>query len=366
MLTGPAVWSGLYAIGMVLLALSVTAVCYSLAKRWSTPRGVYVGALIVWLVLALVLALRVPGVSYLFAWPLLFAAGGAFVVRGHEVTEWAAAIVTSLIFVGFIYGTSVIMLGVAGIGAIALCVVVTLIAFLLAPLLDVVAGTARWAGAPWIAAAGIVVLVIAALTVRPNADHPLRSALVYAENAESSDAWLGTLGNPTTAWTRDIIGASTPGSIPGWTGLLSDAGRFTGRKVQRVTLNAPEATLIGDTQTGQARRVVLRVSAPAGTIALLLRVRGAQVLESSIDGRVVDTTRFRQRMRDWMTEYWAVPDTGAVIALSVPAGSHIDFDMAARRPGIPAVPGVTIPPRPSFVVSSQTGDVSIVYRHARF
>jgi hypothetical protein len=366
MLTGPAVWSGLYATGIVLLALSVAAVCYSFAKRWSTPRGLHIGALIVWLVLAFVLALRVPGVSYLFTWPLMFAAGAALLVRGHEVAEWAAAIVTSLIFVGFIYGASVIMLGVTGIGAIALCVVATLIAFLLAPLLDVVAGTARWSGAPWIAAAGIVFLVIAALTVRPSADHPLRSALVYTENPDSRDAWLGTLGRPTAAWTRDIVGPSAPASLPGWTALLSDAGRFTGRRVQRVPLGAPDATLIGDTLTGQVRRVVLRVSAPAGTTALLMRARGAKVLASSIDGRVVDTTRFRQRPRDWGTEYWAVPDTGAIIALSVPAGSHIDFDMAARRPGIPGVPGVTIPSRPPFVVPSQTGDVSIVYRRVRF
>jgi hypothetical protein len=65
-------------------------------------------------------------------------------------------------------------------------------------------------------------------------------------------------------------------------------------------------------------------------------------------------------------EYWAVPDTGAIVSLSIPAGGHIDFDLAARLPGIPAVPGVTIPPRPPYVVPSQTGDVSIVYRQWRF
>jgi len=97
-----------------------------------------------------------------------------------------------------------------------------------------------------------------------------------------------------------------------------------------------------------------------------MRARGAKVLESSIDGRVVDTTRYRHRARDWVMQYWAVPDTGAIVALSIPAGGHIDFDLAARRPGIPPVPGVTIPPRPPYVVPSQTGDVSIVYRQWRF
>ena len=367
MLRGPAMWSGLNATAIVLLALSVTALCYSVARRWSTPRGLHVGALVVWMILAFALTLRVPAAGYLFTWPLLFAAAAALLTRGRRVGEWATAVVTVLILVGFIYGVSVIMLGVTGAGAIALSVLASLVALLLAPLLEVVAGDARWSGAPWIAGAGMVCLAIAALTVHPSADHPLRSALVYAENAESGDAWLGTLGRSTDAWTRDAIGERRPDPIPAWTARLSENGdRFTGRRVQRVPLASPIATLIGDTLINGVRRVELRVTAPAGTTGLVMRARGAKVLESSIDGRAVDTTRYRHRARDWVMQYWAVPDSGAVVALSVAAGSRFDFDLAARRPGIPPVPGLTIPPRPPYVVPSQTGDVNIVYRQWRF
>jgi hypothetical protein len=367
MLSGPAVWSGLYATGVVLLALSVTVACYAVAKRWSATRGLRVGALIVWLVIALALAILVPGTSYLFTWPLLFAAVAALVTRGRIAADWATAIVTIFILVGFFYGVSVVMLGVTGAGAIALGVAASLILLLLAPQLDLVAGDARWSGAPWLAGAGALILVIAALTVHPSADHPLRSALIYAENADSSDAWLGTLGRATDSWTRDAIGVRTSGPTPGWTTRLSErVGLFTGRRVARVPLAAPNATLIGDTLLNGIRRVVLRVTAPAGTTALIMRARGAKVLTSSIDGRVVDTTRYRHRDRDWVMEYWAVPESGATIALSIPSGGHIDFDLAARRPGIPPVPEVTIPPRPPHVVPSQTGDVNIVYAQRRF
>jgi hypothetical protein len=367
MLSGPAVWSGLYATGIVLLALSVTAACYAVAKRWSTARGLRVGALFVWLLIALALAIRVSGTSYLFTWPLLIAAVAALMTRGRKVAEWATAIVTIVILVGFFYGVSVVMLGVTGGGAIALGVAASLILVLLAPQLDLVAGDARWSGAPWLAGAGALILLIAAFTVHPSADHPVRSALIYAENPDSSDAWLGTLGRPTDGWTRDAIGVRTSGPTPDWTARLSEgAGLFTGRKVARVPLAGPNATLIGDTLLSGVRRVVLRVTAPAGTTALVMRASGAKVLTSSIDGRVVDTTRYRHRERDWVMEYWAIPESGATIALSIPAGGHIDFDLAARRPGIPPVPGVTIPPRPPYVVPSQTGDVSIVYGQRRF
>src|SRR5438128_2709140 len=367
MLSGPAVWSGLYATGIVLLALAVTAACYAVAKRWSTRRGLHVGALIVWLVIALALAIRVPGISYLFTWPLLFAAGAALITRGRGVAEWATAVVTLFMLVGFFYGVSVVMLGVAGAGAIALGVAAALMALLLAPLLAVIAADARWSGAAWLAGAGVVFLLIAALTVHPSADHPLRTALVYAENADSSDAWLGMLGSATDPWTRDVIGEGAPTPSPEWTAHLSESSsRFTGRRVARAPLAGPNAALVGDTLLNRVRRVVLRVTAPPRTTALVMRARGAKVLTSSIDGRVVDTTRYRHRARDWVMEYWAVPDIGATVALSIPAGAHIDFDLAARQPGIPPIPGVTIPPRPPFVVPSQTGDASIVYRKRRF
>ena len=367
MLSGPAVWSGLFATGIVLLALSITAGCYAIGKRWSAPRGLHVGALIVWLAIALELAIRFPGVGYLFTWPLLFAAGAALVTRGRQVAEWATALVALLMLAGFFYGVSVVMLGVTGAGAIALGVAASLIFFLLAPLLERIAGNARWSGAPWLAGAAIVVLAIAALTVRPSADHPLRTALVYAENADSSDAWFGTLANSSDAWTRDAIGARTSTPSPEWTANLSEnSSRFTGRSVARAPFAAPNASLVGDALVDGIRHVVLHVTAPAGTTGLVMHARGTKVLASSIDGRVVDTTRYRHQARDWVMEYWGVPESGATVALSIPAGDHIDLDLAARQLGIPPVPGITIPPRPPYVVPSQMGDEAIVYRQLRF
>ncbi len=372
-LDGPGMWSGLYATALVLLVMSVTAACRALAMRWSSSRGLHVGALIVWLVLALALSSRVPGVGYLFTWPLLFAAAAALLVRGRAAAEWAAAAVTLVILAGFIYGVSVVMLGLFGGGAIVLCVMTSLVTLLLAPRLEVIAGDARWWPAAWLALAAGACLLIASRTVHPGADHPIRSALVYAENADSSDAWLGALGGSADSWTHGVIGEATTVRPPAWTASLSAyAGGFAGRKVQRVALAAPDAILIGDTLMNGARRVTLRVSAPTGTTGLQMRAHGAKVLTASIDGRVVDTTRYRSGARyrdragDWVMQYWAVPDSGAIVALSIPAEGRIQLELAARRPGVPPIPGVTIPPRPLGVVPSQTGDVSIVYRERSF
>ena len=363
-LEGPAVWSGLYATAVALASSSLTCACYSIAKRWSPARGLRVGALVIWMLLALASAVKAPGTAYLFYWPLLFAATATLLTRGREVAEWVAAAAALLILAGFIYGVSVVMLGVTKPGAIALAVVSSLVTLILIPQIETVARDSRLSGAPWVAAMAALVTAFAALTVRPSASHPLRTALVYAENADSSDAWLGTLGGVPNAWTRRAVGPQTP--APPWTRWISDGARFTGRSVQRVPLAAPNAALVRDTLINGARWVVLRVTAAAGTPALIMRAIGPKVLTSSIDGRIVDTTRYRYHPSAWRMEYWAVPDSGAIVALSIAAGSHIAFDLTARRPGLPSGAGFTVPARPPSVVPSQTGDVNIVYRRWRF
>ena len=372
-LLGAAMWSGLYATALVLLALAVTLACRALALRWSTPRGLHAGALIVWLIFALGLSSRVPGTGYLFTWPLLFAAGAALLVRGRVAAEWLAVVVTLFILAGFTYGVSVVLLGIFTPGAIVLCVMTSLVALLLAPTLAIITDGARWWSAAGLALAAAACFAIAAITVRPSVTHPVRTALVYAEDADSSDAWLGAPGSPSDGWTRSVVGGDSSVRSAAWSeNLFGVAIPFTGRKVQRVALGAPDATLIADSTTNGARHLVLRVRAPAGTTGLLMRARGAPVLTAWIDGRLVDTTRYRtygrpgDRTRDWVMQYWAVPDTGATIALTIPAQSHLDFELAARRDGLPEIPGLTIPPRPADVVPSQTGDVNIVSRGRRF
>jgi hypothetical protein len=190
---------------------------------------------------------------------------------------------------------------------------------------------------------------------------------VYAENADGRDAWLGTQGAAGDAWTRSVIGA--PGVAPDWTRRMlgfAAAGRFVARSVPRVGLEAPTVRLVRDTIIAGARRVVLRMTAPRGTTAVLMHAYGAPVSRAAIDGRVVDPTRYRRRTPVWTMQYWAVPDSGAIVALSIPVGQRIDVDLSARRPGLPAIPGISIPARPPDVVPSQSGDVSIVYQRARF
>ncbi|HEY6830659.1 MAG TPA: M28 family peptidase [Gemmatimonadaceae bacterium] len=356
---GPAMWSGLSALAIALIVVAINAACYRLA-RTRAPDAWY-GALVIWLVLCLVTSIAAPGVSYLFTWPLLFALIAAR--SRHPIAMWAAAAVTILILAGLAFSVAAIMLGVSGTGAISLAVVVSLVTWLLVPLVEQALGTG-WRGLATVVAASAIFAVLAAVRGKPSPEHPVPTALAYVENPQASQAWLGTLG-PTNDWTRAALGAVDQG--PAWTGAVIGAGgQLIGKSVRPVGLEAPTAALLRDTLLEGARRVVFRVNVPTGTTGLTLRALGAPVVRTAIDGKVADTTRFRRHPKTWAMLYWAVPDSGAVFSLAIPVGAHIDVEMAARSPGLPAIPGVQIPPRPNDVVPAQVGDVKVSYAKVTF
>ena len=362
---GAAMWSGWYGASISVLVLAVVLACIFAATRWARPLGLQAGALVVWTIIGLIAAIKAPGVSYLFVWPSLFVAFALILARFELQVMWIAALVTLVLLPGLLYGASVIMLGVVGPGGIALGVFVALVALLLLPLEIKVFPSLGWRAPLKLIGVAAALAVIAMFRVHYNADHPIPTQLEYAQNADSTGAWLGTPRRGLDAWTRGAVNASK--EIPAWASSLPGGVRLaSGRQVNRIPLEAPEAIYIRDTLLNGSRRVVMRIKAPKGVMAVKMRATGAPVRTASIDERVIDTTRYRYRSTAWVMEYWAVPDTGAIVALSIPPGAKIGFEIAALRPGIPAIPGVSIPARPSYIVTSGEGDLSVVYRKYTF
>jgi hypothetical protein len=357
-LSGPALWSGAYALPLVFAAVGVNGALYLLIDRSGTG-GAHTGALVVLAFVGITLSFAVPAVSYLLVWPTLFALAARR--SRHAIAEWLAAFVALMMLAGFIFTSAVVMLGVSGAGAVALVALTSLLVWLLAPLVARTFVTWRVAVVAAAALAGAA-LLYAKMTVKRSAERPVGSTLIFAQNADDAgDAFFGTT-SPREPWTRMVLGDVRPGPV--WTAHLGTSSRvLSGHATPRMPLDAPSVALVSDSTIAGVRRVGVRVRTERGTTAVVVRVAGA-VARASIDGRVVDTTRFRRRGAQWATQYWNVPPDGALFSFDVAAGQPLSVEVAARRPGLPA--SVSVPARPDSVVPSQIGDVTVVYRTARF
>jgi len=59
LVTGPALWSGVYAAAIASFALAATFVCHGVAKRWCDVCGLHAGAMVVWAILAVAVSARI-------------------------------------------------------------------------------------------------------------------------------------------------------------------------------------------------------------------------------------------------------------------------------------------------------------------
>jgi hypothetical protein len=366
---GAPAWSPVYWAAVAMLSLAISTACYVAVRHRGSVAGLHAGALLVWMLLSLATAVIAPGSSYLFTWPVLVVALAALLAGGHGlltaqgIAMSLAALVTAALLIPIAYLIGAVFLGVTAAGGIVTAAIIALIAWLLVPLLEALCDGARWS-TPFICAAAAIILVgIGVLTVRTSDAHPVPSRLIYAIDADSSDAWLASRASAarTNAWIRTALAPFAEG--PEWIAhFFLGPTAVVAKRVPTLPLPQPAIDIVSDLTRSDARQISLRARGSVGTIALGMRVTDAPVISAAIDDHAIDTRRYRLHVPEWTLWYWAPSDSGALLSLIVPVGSKPKLEILAYSLGIPKLPGVTIPPRPANVVPAQTGDVTIVCR----
>jgi hypothetical protein len=380
---GSPAWRGIYGAVLAVLGWTFGALLWALARRWASRRGAHVGALLVWAVLAVVAAWKVPGASFLCLWPLVGGWVIAWVALGPEqprhstVSLWIGTVVVVAILAPLIYAIGVVLLGVTSPAGIAIGALVPLVAWLVAPQFDALAAEHRWRLAFTGLGAAVVLFGIGAATVRSSASHPGPSLLIYAFDADGQGAWLATgagLVRP-GSWGAKVLGgsaedvrehsdSSTAAAPPPWiAGVLGGRVPMRATPVARLPLAGPAATVLADTTVAEQRIVTVRVVPAPGTVSIGMRMPGTPVSAASIDGRPIDPSRYRRPSAEWTLAFAAPPDTGFTVSLTVAKDARPRLELTASSPGLPAIPGVTIPPRPDDLVPTQTGDITVSYRN---
>lgn len=378
-------FSAVYAMAFGLVAFAVTLGCWAFVRRWCAAEGTRAGVLIVFAALSTYVSFAVPGASFLFAWPLAAALLTELLAdRGtalRESSRWLSTGIAVAVLLPFIAFAAPVMLGVVGAGGIAMGVFVALLTLVLLPQVEVVAGSRRVALASLSGVAAIAAFGYAALTVRATDDRPQPSMLAYLLDADTATtgAWLATvpsLAGP-GSWAAQALGREmrvvVPGDtvvkngVPMWlSGLAGGGGRLALRDVPRVPHGGPSAELVADSTAGGQRHLTIRVRTAPGALNTTVGASRTAVRSAAVDGRMIDTTRFRYHQDSWRFTFAAPPDSGFVLALTLPAGASAAFELLSRYSGLPAMAGVVIPARPSNVVPVQTGDVTIVRRRVVF
>src|SRR5688500_4184394 len=340
-------WRGIYAAALAALAIAILGAAVGVAKRGARDhvRALEAGALVAFALVGLFVTVVMPGVSFLFTWPV-FAAGAAALVAAMAprpfalAARWLATAVIVFILAPTIYLMVCVALGLDVAGAGVLAVLTAFGCWLLLPHLWEIAAR-PWRVSLAAVAASLVLVVIGIFTVRTNAAQPAGTAFVYASDSASNGAWL--TGNATNAYSRAWVASELRSreSLPATAAPAWLTRSFASRRIiaaPMVSMAAPVATIVKDSASPDARVVTLRVRAP-GARSVQVSAEG-DVLSARVDDREIRTDRYRALPSPWRLEYVAPSDSGFTVTLALRPGVHA-ISLVARRVGLPL--GIPVP-----------------------
>lgn len=370
-------------LGLLALALAVFALGLARARPRVGRDGLWCAALLLWAVLALLLTIILPGGSFLFCWPLLFACGALrFCLGGAQPrrTGVASVAVCSLaVLPGLLLGVPLLFMlfdAVTLQGVVAVLMLEMALLALITPQLLVLLSAGRRLLPALSALAGVAFVGLAVVRAEPGGEQPARSSLFYAVDLDAGEAWFGSFDRVLGAWAAAHVGPDAE-RIPVATVLPGSSREAFLGPAPAVGLPGPTLELVGVEQTGEVRTFELRLKgAEAARVVALHLDAEVPVRVLQIGGRQMDPLeegeeRFvagNSAMGLDLT-HLAVPQDGITITLAIQGEQPLRLTTISMLDGFAAAiaAGLAIDERPEHaIVERGLGDVCFVKRTFTF
>ena len=362
--------SSYYVLALVTVSCAVVFAVYILLHKWARVYEIAIGALIWWAILALLSSVLLPGGSYLFVWPLLFASiglGFSFWLEGQhssqEIIVHALCVIPGLLLLVPMIYTLFTALTFNAASMILLLLVVLL--GLVLPSLEPAVSWMKWR-LPAVALLFSGALIIAGLLNSGfDASHPKMSSVFYGLNTDNGRAVWASVDAQPDEWTAQFFPEggrrrSLPDLIPtsNFNYLQSDA--------PAAPLTAPELALLEEKTQDDMRLLRLRVTSPRGAeVVSLYPDANAKVAGLSINGKTIDPNATQGQ---WGLQYYGLPQQGAEVVFQIKPSQPFRIRVTDRSYGLPQIPGVALKPRPDYMVISPTspGEMTLVSKSFSF
>jgi peptidase M28-like protein len=364
-------YGGLYfSFAAIALIFGTLWAVYALVSRSISLQNLGAGALAVWAGLTLVTGVAFPVGSYIFTWPLLFAAlamsirhdaaSGPVTISAAILTLVALAPGTMLFAPSFSAasadGTIPFML-LSGFAAV-------LLFGLLVPYMDFLTCGQRWVvpGAMGLLAITLIVKGNAASSFTAAQPHP--DSIFYFQDTDRGRArWVSLDSRPDRftsqffqhhvlgGWLPKLVGLATRDTPASSLATMStyrdfahlNGGRTTEGEAPLINAAPPTLKVLDDSTISGARTVKMRIASARNASIVWMSVPvGVTVLGASIDGKSPG-----DRVTDgWTGWYWGAPAGGFDLTLELATPAPFLVTVIDQTEGLPNIPEFRIKPRP--------------------
>jgi hypothetical protein len=206
-----------YQLALLALVLAITSALYAWFLRKTSVSNLWLGAMEVWMILALISAAAFPGLSYVFVWPLLASSASVLIwlAWGDEDFRRPGPLAViyllsapAILLIAQVLAALLVAFPTGGT-AIAAAFVVLLVGLLI-PHLALAQASGRW----WLPAASALacLLLLGTATLHRGFDarHPQPDTLGYGLDADSSQAYWLSFDAAPDAYTAQFLGQHPP------------------------------------------------------------------------------------------------------------------------------------------------------------
>jgi hypothetical protein len=360
-------------LSLAALACAVVTAILVWFRRRTRPYDLAAGALLWWLILALLSSVFVPGGSYLFVWPPAFALAGLVLLfltdgrgPGWRMAVSALCAVPAIFLLGPMIDTLLSALTFNAANGVLLLLV--LLFGLLAPALDAAADAGRRWLAPVAALCAAVAFLATGLAYAGfDGNHPKTTSVFYGLDVDSGRAVWASFAPRPDEWTAQFFQAG-PRSAKLTELIPTSDFAFLQSDAPAADVAPPELVLLAEESRGETRLLRLRVTSPRGAEVVSV-YPDANVVAASLNGQQVPLGgSASQAARRWALQYYGLPPEGAEVTLELRPQSPVTIRVTDRSYGLPRLPGLTLKPRPDHLMPlpSTPGEMTLVGKAFRF
>ena len=322
-------YSQWYLLGFVCFVVGALVLTQSRLQRWFTAAEQGMGATLYIVVLLLLATAALPGVSFLFAWPLLPAlCAQAYLSSGRGAhltsnkTAWLWFIPSVPLVVLGAPVVQLVYLGTTPHLSAAVGLVTCLLLGMALPLLALLKDRLHL---HWLALVSACVF-FALGAARPQFDvaHPKPDVLFYAQNGNSGKAYWISRDAQLDRWNQPLFAAETKQrSLPDIFGA-SPREYWVAAAPANAQLQAPDIEVVRDAVVSGNRELTIRVRSSRKAPAMTIKVEGVEVTKSTVQGHAYSTSAKAK----WMVDAYGMGDEWLDIDLQVTAG--VPFELRAH------------------------------------
>lgn len=363
--------NNIFMVAFLALVLTITTSLYLLLSRWVSFGNLSVGALFCWLLLAWLSAVRLPGASFLFLWPLFFSLVGlalgfnAPVEKTHSIKRLSLIFLFALPGIFLLTQTAYSLFLGLGMGSPTLVLVLpVLLIGLLIPLMQPREESAfKWA-LPTAAFSLFLILIVVGNVSRPfDRNEPQSNTLLYVSNADTGESFWVSPDRRVDEWTSQFFERDAERKpLPE---LFANARQpFISKKAPSLNLEKDSVEMISDTTTDGIRTVDLKIKSARQPRLLSITLEPKmEILSAQVNGRQLYSDENRPsatQERGWVLTYYAVPAEGFNLKVSMKSGEPFKVRVMSESEGLPQIPNLALKPRPEYLIPSQLSDTTRV------